>query len=436
MDNNPSMQPLNVSEAPYSQEPLYPTPFIYQQLDTQGLRSIFIGSLFVFFAFRIAGFDILPDFVGYLMILSGLGKMEQYSKYFKHAKIFAVFQLIFSLRDIVKADEVSSGIPILPDWFYVFNIIISFAVLIVQIGSILCISRGVTEISRMTEYHPFFKYGEKIYIIKVVGYISNFLWMALTPILIGVYENLEFLVVTVVGIAMISEIVYLIFLRSAYKQMFGLPIIKTDMSKATRTDNLVFKGTIIAIVASIAFMFGFLIFSNEYINQKFIFNPNTFPKTLKQRLDIDYRRFEKNLSISTSYYLNGKTDYSQETRLDDDDETVKELIEYVDKILNEDNNRDMYISSSDKSVFEYIFGNNITYYGNTIQFGGHSNIPWGSENADYYVVSIHTPKGTFDIRVCNEERWININERSFSISDELRGEFIHYIKYNIINELE
>ena len=50
-----------------------------EKLDMHGLKKIFIGGLIVFLHFRINGFDIIADFVGYIFMVSGLTDLSKVS---------------------------------------------------------------------------------------------------------------------------------------------------------------------------------------------------------------------------------------------------------------------------------------------------------------------------------------------------------------------
>lgn len=61
---------------------------------------IFAGLLFIFFDFTIhtdlASFDILPDFIGYILILNGLNQMQKQSIMFKRAIPPCSFMIAYS----------------------------------------------------------------------------------------------------------------------------------------------------------------------------------------------------------------------------------------------------------------------------------------------------------------------------------------------------
>lgn len=66
-----------------------------------GFNKIIIGFVFLF-DFRLQGLDILPDFIGYILIFLGLQQIENLHDYFKNAKIFAlilIFPSIFTIYE-------------------------------------------------------------------------------------------------------------------------------------------------------------------------------------------------------------------------------------------------------------------------------------------------------------------------------------------------
>lgn len=68
-----------------------------------GLKLAFWGLMFTVINFRIQGFDIVPDIVGYIMVIIGLGRIEKYSGSFSSAKIAAYLLTVLSLFNIYQA---------------------------------------------------------------------------------------------------------------------------------------------------------------------------------------------------------------------------------------------------------------------------------------------------------------------------------------------
>lgn len=64
-----------------------------------GFKGLFWSFLF-FFDFRIQGFDLLPDIIGYCLIYSGVGDLVSQSKHFTAVRKYALLLSIVSLFDI------------------------------------------------------------------------------------------------------------------------------------------------------------------------------------------------------------------------------------------------------------------------------------------------------------------------------------------------
>lgn len=68
--------------------------------DMGGLKTVFWGLLFTVINIRIQGFDILPDVIGYLIVIAGLRKIEAYEGKFTAAKRMARVLTAVSLINI------------------------------------------------------------------------------------------------------------------------------------------------------------------------------------------------------------------------------------------------------------------------------------------------------------------------------------------------
>lgn len=68
-----------------------------------GLRIAFWGLLFTAINIRIQGFDLVPDVIGYIMVVVGLGKIETYEGKFTSAKKMARVLVAISLINIYQA---------------------------------------------------------------------------------------------------------------------------------------------------------------------------------------------------------------------------------------------------------------------------------------------------------------------------------------------
>jgi hypothetical protein len=64
-----------------------------------GYKKLFWGFIFLF-DFRISGFDVVPDFIGYILFYSGLTMLEEKNDYFRKAKRFAFPMIFISVLDL------------------------------------------------------------------------------------------------------------------------------------------------------------------------------------------------------------------------------------------------------------------------------------------------------------------------------------------------
>ncbi len=71
--------------------------------DMGGLKLAFFGLLFTAINVRIQGFDIVPDFIGYLMVIVGLRRIEQYEANYTTARKLAIVLTMLALINIYQA---------------------------------------------------------------------------------------------------------------------------------------------------------------------------------------------------------------------------------------------------------------------------------------------------------------------------------------------
>lgn len=76
--------------------------------DMSGLKLTFWGLLFTVINIRIQGFDIVPDVIGYLLVIAGLGKIQAYEEMFSTAKKFAYLLVLLSLINVYQAPAQST----------------------------------------------------------------------------------------------------------------------------------------------------------------------------------------------------------------------------------------------------------------------------------------------------------------------------------------
>lgn len=78
----------------------------------KGFNQLYWGFLFTMLDFRIQGFDVLPDFVGYLLFASGFEILAANSMYFKKASKLNIPMIILSIFTIYERPKQEPGINI------------------------------------------------------------------------------------------------------------------------------------------------------------------------------------------------------------------------------------------------------------------------------------------------------------------------------------
>lgn len=64
------------------------------------IKYIFWGNIFILFFFTINGFDIIPDFIGYILIMIALVNLDKFSKKFKPAFFINLILCVLSIINI------------------------------------------------------------------------------------------------------------------------------------------------------------------------------------------------------------------------------------------------------------------------------------------------------------------------------------------------
>lgn len=180
---------------------------------TQTYNRIFWGFLLVLLDFRIGLVDILPDFIGYIMIGSALTKLVDQHFYFGKAKL-PVFALTFlSLGDLIQTPstnllERSLSLDNLP------LMLIGQITLLFQLYLVFVICKAiylVAEVSGFTELMTGVKYRWYYYLL------SSIAMLVLTPFLFNLPQQAVAILIPLVFIGFITMLLILGVIRQAAK---------------------------------------------------------------------------------------------------------------------------------------------------------------------------------------------------------------------------
>lgn len=111
----------------------------------KGFEKIFWGFLFLL-DFRLQGFDILPDAIGYLLFYSGLENLISQNRFFTTARKCALPLIVLSLFDLYQVQKPGIGInSSFESWPF---IIIGLAAAVLNLIMVYHLCTGVAEMAR------------------------------------------------------------------------------------------------------------------------------------------------------------------------------------------------------------------------------------------------------------------------------------------------
>ena len=115
-------------------------------MNLKGFIHIIVGLIFLFLNFYINGFDIIPDFVGYIFILVGLNSLSKYHPAFSQASVAAAILLVLSIIGIFQGPATPSSSQawnaLLTLLWFVQNLI----ALICAVGLRLLLGKGMVDL--------------------------------------------------------------------------------------------------------------------------------------------------------------------------------------------------------------------------------------------------------------------------------------------------
>jgi hypothetical protein len=110
-----------------------------------GYNRLFWGYIFVIFNFNIGALNIFPDFIGYIIILTGLNILSEQNRHYEKGKIPAGLLIFLSLMGLFKLDALTleSGIVA---WNLAFMLAGSIQS-IINMYLVYCICKGIYEVA-------------------------------------------------------------------------------------------------------------------------------------------------------------------------------------------------------------------------------------------------------------------------------------------------
>lgn len=164
-----------------------------------GYSKLFWGFIFLF-DFRLNGFDILPDIIGYIFFYQGLSLLQDKNDYFSKGKGFALPMIFISIFDIfqvtIPIDQLGNTS------FGLFSIILGLVITVINLLMVYNICYGIKSEARLrrdVEVESQSSIAWNVYLI------TNIL-LSLSFILLGIFQ---FLFIILFVISIISYILML-----------------------------------------------------------------------------------------------------------------------------------------------------------------------------------------------------------------------------------
>lgn len=154
-----------------------------EDMNKNGFDKLFWGFLFML-DFRIQGFDILPDVIGYIFFAVGFQILAVNSGHFKKAGSFNVILIVISIFQIYESPVQGNGFHINP-----FGAIVGIASLILGLVVVYHMFMGIKDMATHQEKTEIFELAGKRwtqYMILQIAALFSFV-MIFVPVLAVVY---------------------------------------------------------------------------------------------------------------------------------------------------------------------------------------------------------------------------------------------------------
>lgn len=141
------------------------------------------GIVFVLLSFQINGIDILPDIIGYILMLIGFSRIESYHPHFRRGKLLSIVFIVLSLIGMFQIRWTN------PDGVLLAGgLLLSLVILVLQVMLFYSLIMGIEEVSRLRgklELADLARGRWKLYLFYVVAIAISMLIIWSQPLLFG-----------------------------------------------------------------------------------------------------------------------------------------------------------------------------------------------------------------------------------------------------------
>lgn len=182
-------------------------------LNLHGLGLIFGGFIFILLDFRVGGFDLIPNFIGYLLIFSGLKDLAEYDTYFEMARPFAAVSAAFGLFDIYQVNIKDA-----PNWFIYSSLISGTVLLIIHLLLYYYIIFGIRRLAAGLDVKELDRKGESVW--KAQLFAGLLIYPASNLLALS---NMAVLAIVCMIPSFIIQIYFLWYIKTTQRQLDGQP---------------------------------------------------------------------------------------------------------------------------------------------------------------------------------------------------------------------
>jgi hypothetical protein len=169
-----------------------------------GFNKLYWGFLFTMFGFRIQGFDILPDVVGYLFFAAGFSSLASSSNYFSVAAKYNIPMIILSLFSIYQGPVQSGGINLGP--MGLVSIPISIASFVLNLLVVYNLFMGIKDMAEKQQKYDLLRESDEkwnqykfLQIAILCAFIIIFIPLIGVLYIIGVFVITIILLISILG---------------------------------------------------------------------------------------------------------------------------------------------------------------------------------------------------------------------------------------------
>jgi hypothetical protein len=171
-------------------------------MNIKGFDKFYWGFLFIMFDFKISGFDILPDVIGYLFLAAGFAALAQSSIHFKNGGHCNIPMIFLSLLSIYEPPAVSQGQVINFGPFGLLGIPIAIASIVFGLMTIYYLFMGIKDMAVRKERQDIFEEADRNW--------RQYLFLQLAVILVMVLVIIPPLAIAAVVVLLIISIVVML----------------------------------------------------------------------------------------------------------------------------------------------------------------------------------------------------------------------------------